>query len=946
MKTPTHFAGARGRRSSRALRNLTGAALFALAVPLAFAASDSKASKYYEDALTRYEKKDIPGAILQLKNALQADKNNLSVQVLLGKALLANSEVAAAEVAFTEALRLGVNRAEVVVPLARAVVAQGKQQDVVEQQRFQTNGLSSLVRAELLLIKAAAYADLGDPRAALKTVDEARAADPDSMDVWLAEVPIRIRARQFKEALAAVAKARSIKPDSADVHYQQASILHVQGDKAGALAAYDKALQADPENVDARVARAGMHLDEKRNEAAAKDVAELLAKRPLEPRGWYLSALLAEREGKQQQVRNSLVKINELLDPVPIEYMRYRPQVLLLGGQAHYGLGEREKAKPLFEAFQRAQPGTPVSKLLANIYLAEQNYDRAVESLEQYLRAFPNDSQAMALLASAHMAKGRHARAASLMQDALRSKDAPELYTAYGLSLMGAGQTTNAVTQLEIAYKKDPGQTQAAYALVGLYLRDNQSAKALTIANALTTRQPLNPSYQNLLGMAKAQARDTNGARAAFEQAMKLDSTLSQANMNLARLEMGAKNLDRAQSLLDGVLKTEERNTEAMYLQAELASRRGKPADALRWLEKAYDVAGAKDLRSALALVDLHMRQGRPADALKIAQQVSAYLPDDLAVLMALVRAQLANNDQPNAKATLTTATRLANFDAAVQVEIAVLQLTVRNPSGAAYSLEKALSTRPDFLPALVMMTEVETKQGEFAKAETRAQQILKKEPKLAIGNSLMGDISMARNQPKVAIDYYKKAFQAEPSPDTAGRLFRTQASLDVKAAVQLMDQWLQKNPNDIDGRRMLAEAHVKSNNMASAKQEYERLRQLAPKDIGVINDLANVMLRMKDPQAMQVAEQALAADPNNVAAIDTVGWAAFNAGNLDRAVQLLRDARLRDPDSAEIRYHLAAALVKTGRKVEAREELQVALRGKAVFEGREDAETLFRTLR
>lgn len=946
MKSPTPLAGALGRRGSLALRGMASALLLVLVAPFALAASDAKASKYYEDALIRYEKKDIPGAILQLKNALQIDKSNLSVQVLLGKALLANSEVAAAEVAFTEALSLGVNRAEVVVPLARSVVAQGKQQDVIEQQRFQTNGLSSQVRAELLLIKAAAYADLGDPRSALKSVDEARASVPDSIDVWLAEVPIRIRARQFKEALAAVAKARAIKPDSADVHYQNASILHVQGDKAGALAAYDKALAIDPDHIDARVARAGMHLDAQRNDAAAKDVAELLAKRPLEPRGWYLSALLAEREGKQQQVRNSLAKINELLDPVPVEYMRYRPQVLLLGGQAHYGLGEREKAKPLFEAFQRTQPGTPVSKLLANIYLAEQNYDKAVESLEQYLRAFPNDSQAMALLASAHMAKGRHARAASLMQDALRSKDAPELYTAYGLSLMGAGQTANAQTQLEIAYKKDPGQTQAAFALVGLYLRDNQATKALAVANALATRQPSNPSYQNLLGLAKAQGRDVAGARAAFEQAIKLDPTLLQASMNLSRLEMGARNLDRAQSLLDGVLQADERNTEGMYLQAELASRRGKPADALRWLEKAYDVAGAKDLRSALALVDLHLRQGRPADALKIAQQVSAYVSDDLAVLMALVRAQLANGDQSGAKATLTTATRLANFDAPVQVEIAVLQLGVRNVAGAAYSLEKALSTRPDFLPALVMMTEVETKQGELGKAEAHAQQILKKQPKLAIGNSLMGDIAMARNQPQLAIEHYRKAFQAEPSSDTVGRLFRTQASQDVKAAVQLMEQWLRTHANDVDSRRMLAEAHVKNNNLPGAKQEYERLRQLLPKDAGVINDLANVLLRMKDPQAMQVAEQALAADSNSVAAIDTLGWAAFNAGNLDRAVQLLRDARLRDPESAEIRYHLAAALVKAGRKVEARDELQVALRGKAAFEGREDAETLLRTLR
>ena len=76
-------------------------------------AADAKASKYYEDALVRYEKKDINGAIIQLKNALQIDKNMLPVQMLLGKALLQNGDVVSAEVAFTEALRLGVNRAEV-----------------------------------------------------------------------------------------------------------------------------------------------------------------------------------------------------------------------------------------------------------------------------------------------------------------------------------------------------------------------------------------------------------------------------------------------------------------------------------------------------------------------------------------------------------------------------------------------------------------------------------------------------------------------------------------------------------------------------------------------------------------------------------------------------------------------------------------------------------------
>lgn len=101
------------------LRGLTLVVLATLAtcLPQLSIAADAKASKYYEDALVRYEKKDLEGAIIQLKNALQIDKNMLPVQMLLGKALLQNGDVVAAEVALTEALRLGVNRAEVVISL-------------------------------------------------------------------------------------------------------------------------------------------------------------------------------------------------------------------------------------------------------------------------------------------------------------------------------------------------------------------------------------------------------------------------------------------------------------------------------------------------------------------------------------------------------------------------------------------------------------------------------------------------------------------------------------------------------------------------------------------------------------------------------------------------------------------------------------------------------------
>ena len=61
-------------------------------------------------------------------------------------------------------------------------------------------------------------------------------------------------------------------------------------------------------------------------------------------------------------------------------------------------------------------------------------------SFETYLRAVPGDLQAQALLASAHMAQGRYARATQIMQVALRNSDSPQLRTVLGMSLSGAGR--------------------------------------------------------------------------------------------------------------------------------------------------------------------------------------------------------------------------------------------------------------------------------------------------------------------------------------------------------------------------------------------------------------------------------------------------------------------------------------------------------------------------
>jgi putative PEP-CTERM system TPR-repeat lipoprotein len=923
------------------LPSLLGCAISMATFP-AVAQSNAKAAGYYEDALVRFDKKDMPGAIIQLKNALQIDPNMLPVQLLLGKALMRNGEVAAAEVAFNEALRLGVNRAEVAIQLGQALLAQGKHRTVLEKNTFSPAGLPPGIQLQVQLLRASAQADLGDSAAALKSIDEARAIDKRSVDVWLAEVPIRIRSRQFKEAVVAVDTALALAPESAEAMYQKGSVAHVQGDLKAALAAYDRALQTDKTHVEARVARIGIAMDQIRFDDAKKDVAELQKTAPNEPRAAYMKALLAERDGDMDTSRTALKEVTELLDPVPLDFIRYRPQLLMLNGLAHFGQNQGEKAKQYLEAFQRVQPVSPVSKLLARIYMADGNTALAINILEPYLRAQPGDGQAISLLARAHMAAGRNNKASALMQEALKAQDNPAFRSTLGLSLVGEGQTASGIAELEAAYKKDPRQLQAATALVQLYLRSNQAKKAVPVAEQLVKAQGNNAWFYNLLGMAQGQAANIPASRSAFEKAISLDANFQQAKLHLAKLEIATRAYDAATKRLNDLLQTDPKYSEAMYELAIIADRKGQQSDTQRWLEKARDSAASAENRWDLALVDFHLRYGRPGAAFDAAKSASSKRPDDVHTLLAYGRAAISIGDTVAAKTALISATRFAEYDAQLQVEIAGLQLAANNLGGATYSLDKALSSRPDLLSAQALMAEVELRQGDPAKAEKRARDVISQNPKLAVGHSILGDIALARNQVPAAVEAYRRAYEIEPSTGSLLRLFRAMSGQDSGvSALRLADQWLKTHPRDLAVHKALADGHARAGNFPGAKVAYEGALRLKPDDTEALNNLANVQLRLKDPGAVKTAEAAMASAPGNALVIDTLGWALFQNGQTDRALQLLRDARLRQPGNPEIRYHLAAVLAKAGRNNEAREELDAALKSGSNFESIVDARKL-----
>ncbi len=886
-------------------------------------ADPAAASRYYEDGLSRYRQQDVPGAIIQLKNALQQDRNMLAAHLLLARAYLQTGDIGPAEVEFREALRLGVSRSEVAVPLARIYLMQGRPTQLIET--LAADGLSPAARLELLTLRGTAFAALGNAAEAERSFADARALDPRSAIPLIAEVPMLLAAGRLDEARERAAQAVERAPADAGALNARGSVAHAGGNLAAALQDYEQAIRLEPGLVDARVARAGILIDLGRDADARADLEDLEKSGPTEPRAAYLLSVLASRRGDAQDAARHLEAVTRVVDALPPDWIAGQEQLLMAASLGHHAGRQYEKARKYLDVLVSRYPrNLGARKLLAAVHLDSGDPGRATGLLEHVLRLTPEDPQALQLFGRVHMALKRYARASAYFeQAAARSGDAPGLQAALGFSRLGKGEPDAALPNLQRAFEAAPADLGVATTLANLHQRRGEAARALAVAERASAALPGNPAALNLLGVIRGAGGDLAGARAAYRAALEREAGFVPARLNLARIDVLEGSFEAARATYAGLLKKDRRDATAMFESGLLEQRAGNAAEALRWFVKAR-AERPEDVRIGLALIEARAAVGDRAGALEVARDLKLRRDGDLGVMAALVQAEINAGDRVAARQTLREMTRLAEYDAVAQVRIGYLQLAAANPEGAGYSAEKALQGRPGDLGALVLAAEAALVGRDLTQTERWMHELRTAHPASAEGFRIAGDLALVRGQHLAAVDAYQRAFDRQPS---SALVLRQASSFVVqgraKSAIPLLQDWLEMHEGDAEVRKGLGELFMREALWADARREYERLIGEGTGDAAVHNNLANALLELADPGAVEIARQAVALDPSSVPALDTLGWALARAGRADEAIGILLDARLRDPGNAEVRFHLASVLATKGRRDEARAELR-----------------------
>ena len=232
---------------------------------------------------------------------------------------------------------------------------------------------------------------------------------------------------------------------------------------------------------------------------------------------------------------------------------------------------------------------------VVQLYLSKNDFQSAENAITTYIEATPQDQAMKLLFGRVLISDSKFETADSLLMILVTENDSlSEVYILQALSLLRQEKVDHAIELLQGAIPK-VGEKELLYSQIGnIYNSQHRYKEAISFYEKAHNERPDNPAYKMALAEASDKAGDFRRAEKILKELISAEPENATALNNLAYMYINRdEKLDKAESYLRRALKLDADNGAFLDSYGWLLYKKGKPKEALTYVEKALDKIGS-----------------------------------------------------------------------------------------------------------------------------------------------------------------------------------------------------------------------------------------------------------------------------------------------------------------------------------------------------------------
>lgn len=751
--------------------------------------TESPAGGLYEEALKRFENEDYRGAIIQLKNALQANPANLPARILIGRSHLALGNALAAEKELRRAKVEGGDEELLAVPLASALLLMKRYEDILYT--LPAKNRSPEVEFGLQITHGQAYLALLQNTKAEQAFQRAGRLKPGAAMPYIGLARVNLARSQFYEARKLAQQAAAAEPENFYVWFVHGQVARRLGNVKEAIASFDKASEFGPEHTPTRIARAMSLIQIGRFEDAEKDLAVLTERLPNSPHTAFIDAHVKRRKGDLQGYDHALQKADTLLRSLEREELFGDPTLMLLAGIVNYALKNYNDAHNFLREHVSRDKFHSGSRALLSRLMLRRGEDRdALTMIQTAVDLSPEDPDNLLWLGTVQMRNRRYEEATASFEKAIKLRPkSVRARTDLARGYIQMGRSDAAVKVLRTAFQMNPKAVEPGIMLALILLKQGKYDDSLSIANEVAKRAPEHPAGFNLMASAQWAKGDEASARKNLQHAISVDPSYMSAHRNLARIDLKTGAVESAKERYRDMLEMPNADVRPLIDLAKIATQEGDLREAISLLSKAREQEPER-VGVELDLIALLARSGDGDSAIRNARKLYERLPDNRAVIEKLGHMEQAFGKTDKAVKFFRRVADLYIDKPKQLLRISGYQVVANDLAGAHATLKRAHTDDDKHLVVLERLIGLESRLELFDDALFRAKLLIKQSPDKAIGYRLRGDVLTKLRKFPEAAAAYSEAIKREPSGALLVRRYIAERAAGGKSSLGASLAW------------------------------------------------------------------------------------------------------------------------------------------------------------